>query len=603
MKGLARRQFLVGMTGLGGVALLAACGSTPPQPTAAPAPTQAPAAAPTAAPAPTQAPAPPTAAPATPTTVPAAAAAPAATATTAPVAAAATATTAPAAAPAGAAGGQITAGTYFFSDTNPWTTTGSPQMIDLIFNRLVERKADYVTIIPGLADSWKVSDDNVTYTFSLHKGINWHDGQPFTAADVAWSYQTLMDPKMAGWLPAYSVYAIKGAADYHAGKTKEVAGIKVVDDFTIQLTTEAPFPNFLGGLSSAWILPKHILASVPVDAIPKHDFFAKQLIGTGGYKFKEFVPDQYLTLVANPSYWRGAPKIAQITAKSFKDTSVEILSQERGEIDIVGSKIPADILHLKANSKLTVWPGAAVGLQSIGVNNMRPYLSKPVRQALLYAIDRPTLIKQLFKDTVKSASGFVSPWVDQSKLEPYAYNPDKAKQLLKQANFPTNQSLELMAYYTDSFTTQLCAAFQQYWSDVGIKATVRQSDYANLEPDQTAGKWDLMYQGSSAGLDPDEMYIYFHSKSEYNSKGVAIRNPQYDTLFDQGRSTVDKNKRAEIYAQLAQVINDEQPWVFLWWPLRFWAVSNRIQGMKDNLGSPGFHPAMNEAEETWSLTS
>ena len=106
------------------------------------------------------------------------------------------------------------------------------------------------------------------------------------------------------------------------------------------------------------------------------------------------------------------------------------------------------------------------------------------------------------------ANIFVSPWVDQSKLDPYAYNPDKAKQLLKQANFPANQSLELMAYYTDSFTTQLCAAFQQYWGDVGIKSTVRQSDYTNLEPDQTAGKWDLMYQGSSAGLDPDEILFW-----------------------------------------------------------------------------------------------
>jgi peptide/nickel transport system substrate-binding protein len=412
-----------------------------------------------------------------------------------------------------------------------------------------------------------------------------------------------MDPKMAGWLPAYSVYPIKGAADYHAGKSKEVPGIKVVDDMTIQLTTEAPSPTFLKWLSSAWILPNNILGSVPVDALPKHEFFTKQLIGTGAYKFKEFVADQYLTLVANPDYWRGAPKIAQITAKNVTDTNVQILSLERGEIDIVGSKTPADIQHLQANSKLTVWPGPAALLQSIGVNNQKPYLSKPVRQALLYALDRPTIAKQLFKDTVKLATPFAAPWVDQSKLEPYAYNPDKAKDLLKQANFPAGQSLELMAYYTDAFTTQLCAAFQQYWADVGIKTTIRQSDYTLLEPDQTAGKWDLMYQGSAAGLDPDEMYIYFNSKSEYNSKGVAIRNAKFDTLFDQGRTTFEQSKRAEIYQQLAQVVNDEQPWLFLWWPLRYWAASNRIQNIKDNIGVPGYHPAMYQAEETWTLAT
>lgn len=488
----------------------------------------------------------------------------------------------------------------FFGSTNPLTSGGSPQGLNMLFNRLIEVAADYQTLVPSLADSWEASADGLTYTFALRRDVTWHDGEPFTSADVVFSLKTLMDPKMGGWLPAASVYPIKGALAYHAGESTDVPGLVALDDYTVELTTEAPTATFLTGLSSAWILPRHHLETVPVDELATSTFFSEQLIGTGSYMFKEFVPDQYLTLTRNPNFFRGAPQIETMILRKITDPSVAILAQQRGEFDIIHLTTPDDIEIVRADSTLTTWSGPLTIAISFTTNIAKPYLSdKRVRQALIYAIDRETIVSALWKGTATIVnSPILVPWVDQSENNPYPFDPERAKQLLTEAGWDPDQTIELMLEYTDEFHRRLAAAIQQYWKDVGINATVRQAEWANLEPDVTAGNYDLIYGGQAGGTDPNDCAIYYTSTSDFNS---LVNNPDLDRLFAQGQTTIDQADRAEIYKQVAKILNEEAYWPLLWAPQRVWAARNQVQGVVDNLGSVGYHKAFYMAEETWAI--
>jgi peptide/nickel transport system substrate-binding protein len=582
---LGRRRLLVGLPGLTATVLIAACGAPPASPTAAPA------AKPTIAPAPTQA----LAATAAPTQ---AAATPPVPAKPTAAAAATPAATAPAKAAPAAAAGTLTA--TFFGSVNPWTSGGSPQGINAIFNRLVEIKADYQTLVPALADSWKASDDGLNYTFTLRKDVKWHDGRPFTAADVVFSLKTLMDPKMGGWLPAASVYPIKGAKAYNEGKATEILGLKALDDYTVQITAEEPTATFLTGLSSAWILPRHHLEAIPVDQLAKADFFASKLIGTGSYMLKEFVPDQHLILTRNPSFFRGAPKIETIVIRRVTQPGVAILGQQRGEFDVISLTTPDDMERVRADANLNVWPGPPTGVISFTTNVKKPaFADKRVRQALVYALDRETILKTLWKGAATVAnSPILAPWVDQSANNPYPFDPARAKQLLGEAGWNSDQTIELMMEYTDEFHRKLAAVIQQYWKEVGVNATIRQAAWANLEPDVSSGKFDLLYGGQAGGIDPHDCSIYYTSASKFNK---LIANPELDRLFAQGIAATDRAKRAEIYKQAAKILNDEAYWPILWAPDRIWAAGKHVQGIQGNLGYPGYHRAFYMAEETWTI--
>jgi peptide/nickel transport system substrate-binding protein len=505
---------------------------------------------------------------------------------------------APAQVAAQADGSTLTAS--FFGSTNPWTSGGSPQGINLLFNRLIEVEADYQTLVPALAESWEASEDGLTYTFTLRQDVSWHDGEPFTSADVIFSLQTLMDPQMGGWLPAASVYPIQGARAYHDGESTEVPGLRAIDDYTVEITAEEPTATFLSGISAAWILPRHLLEEVPVDELATDPFFSEQLIGTGSYMLQEFVPDQHLIVTRNPSFFRGEPEIETIVIRKIDQPGVAILGQQRGEFDIIHLTTPDDIALVEADPNLTVWAGPLTTIISFTTNVAKPYLGdKRVRQALTYAIDRETIVDALWKGAATIInSPIVVPWVDQSDINPYPYDPERAQQLLSEAGWDSSQTIELMMEYTDEFHRRLAAAIQQYWQDVGITATIRQAEWANLEPDVTSGNYDLLYGGQAGGTDPNDCAIYYTSTSEFNK---LIRNPELDRLFAEGLRTLDQEERATIYTQVAMILNEESYWPVLWAPKRVWAARNQIQGVVDNLGSVGYHRPFTMAEVTWTI--
>jgi peptide/nickel transport system substrate-binding protein len=503
--------------------------------------------------------------------------------------------------------GTTLTGDFWQKAINPWQQSGMAIWTSLVFETLVTWDDNYSKILPALADSWSASADGGTYTFKLHPGVTWHDGQPFTAADVVWSYTTLLHPAVAkasgSWLVP-NLMLIKGASAYNGGTAKDLPGITAPDDATVVITLEHPSPLLLDQIATPWILPKHLLEHVALDDGFFNDpYFSQKLVGLGPFQFKQLQQDQFITVAKYDGYYRGAPKLDAIVTKKVDQASVAILSQQKGELDAIFLMSPDDIATVEKDTNLDVFPGPGMIVESFGTG-FKPALLKDqrVRQALLYALDRQTIVETLFKgQAVLVNTPYLADWVPLDGINQYAYDPKKAKALLAAAGWDSGTTLDVWAYFTDQFTTNLLAAFQQYFGDVGVKTAVKQTDFTNIAADYSAGNFGLLYQGATRGPDPDNTYIYFYSKN--NPNNTLYSDPDVDRLYDLGRTTLDQTKRAQIYNQLAVKLNDLSFMLMLWAPNWNWSVTKSVTGTHGTMGTPGLHIPFYTMAETWTKRS
>jgi peptide/nickel transport system substrate-binding protein len=591
MLAISRRAFVTRLGFIfaagGAVSVLAACGtSTPPAPAAtsapaAPGPAAAPAAAPTAVPAaaqPTTTAAQPTTAPAAPT---AAAAAPAKDSATLNVAA-------------------------WPSHINPWLNSGGDWHSAFLYNRLLVWNITFDNVVPDLAEKWTASADGTEYTFNLRKGVKWHDGQPFTAADVEFSFQRLVDSPTASPRGTY-LASLSGAADYAANKSDTLPGVAVIDESTIKLTLDGPSGPFLSGLAALSILPKHLLGDVPPDQLSKHDYFQNGFVGTGPFKLTKHVPDQYMELARYPDYYAGSPKLGGVVVRKITAPGAAALALEKGEVDF--ATLTSDESQRIANlAAMSVIGTTNFGFNGLSINLTKPGLSdKRVRQAFLLAIDRKAIVEKITKDPSKVVNQpFMVPWVQATDLNTYEYNPDKARAMLKDANWDTAKELELSYYYADQVSRNVVTAIQQQLGAVGVKiAQIQQLEspafvqkvYQNLD-------FDVAYVGHGGG-EPNDYLRYFHSQYAY-PKGFnyfSYKNPKIDELFEQGRSTVDPESRKPIYFEIERILNDDLPILPLWETIRYAGFTKRLQNFVWT-GVSGFYGmAYQDDREKWTLAA
>lgn len=566
-------------------AMLAACGGAPtaPAPTAAPDPTAVPAAAPTSAPAPTEAPA-----AAAPTEAPAAAAPEAGSGGTM----------------IGAWNGPCCVGV---DNLNPLKAGGDYHWLNKIYGHLVTYNVEYTEILPDLAESWEVSDDNLTWTFHLRQGVTWHDGSDFTADDVAFSIEVCLDPAAGGCSKASQLLSIVGAQAFADGAASTIEGVTVVDPHTIQFTTTEPNAPFLDTLAETWILHKASLGAVDRSTIDESDYWATVAIGTGPFKMSKHEPGQFTELVRNEDYFRGAPQLERLIRRHFADPAAALLALENGEIDL--AYVTADeVARLRQNPNLTVIAGPSQVDNFLSFNSVTtPLFGEPkFRQAILYAIDREAIIETLYNGAATPVNCLYGnrQYIPDSVAAKYPYDPDRARELLAEVGYDAAAvgEIELSTYYNDPLSLDVMTAIQDYLAQVGITVTPRQMDgpsWTKLYYDDLA--FGASFAGGANGPDPHRAFQYFHSSSVWpkGTNNLSFANAELDAALEEGASTMDPAARAQVYQRACEVMSETLPWIFLWEQERYVAISNRLQNFVYTPAPAG--GSYYDAAETWFI--
>lgn len=499
--------------------------------------------------------------------------------------------------PSGEGGGTAAKDTIIYAFWNAPSGVLQPLLVDdeydgailkFTFDTLLAYDKE-LNVVPNMAE-YTMSEDQKTLTFTLKEGIKWHDGEPVTAEDVAFTFNAMADPGYTG--PRYGdVEGLKGAKAYHNGEADHIEGITVVDERTVVFEFEQPYAPGLTKIGAdRAIIPKHIWENIPIADWSKQAELMNQPIGCGPYVLKENVPGQYVSLEAFPDYFKGEAQTKNVIFKvSNQDTVVAELIN--GEIDIadISSLKSQDIQALEdAGIKVVSYPG--ITSQYMGMNLREPiFQDVKVRQAITYAIDRKLMVEKLLegRGEVVQAPLLPNSWAypEPGVLNEYDVDLDKARSLLAEAGWEDrngdgvveNEAGEpfhvTLKYPQGNKTREQCAPIiQASLKEIGIDVELQIMEFAALLDEVMANhEFDMYLMGSSLDTDPDPKPIW-HSDSSSDEKGnsawniVAYRNPEADRVMDEALATTDVAVRKELYKEFCIMVNEDCPEVLLFAP-------------------------------------
>jgi ABC-type transport system substrate-binding protein len=374
-------------------------------------------------------------------------------------------------------------------DPQQYQTLGEFQVLSNIFEGLTLYDPKTLQPIPGIAEKWDISSDGLKYTFHLRKGVRFHNGREVTADDVLFSFNRLADPKQATtYATGLILGSVEGFNDVSSGKATEMTGVKAIDPSTVEITLTQPDSSFLAQLT---MVPAAI---IPKEAVADPQKFDETPVGTGPFMVKEWVRQDHITLDANPDYWGGKPQIDEVIMRVIPLKSEALVEFQAGNLDFVVVP-PSDVARLKADPSLQgrIQDQAIVSIFWLKYNLNRPPLDNlKVRQAMDFAIDRDSIVKQILQGQGAVANGPIPPGL--SAYDPnykyYTFDIDKAKSLLSEAGFPNGIDLEIRTW-NDEVETRVLTAVQAMWAQAGIRATFNRTEYTAYINDMQVCKYQI----------------------------------------------------------------------------------------------------------------
>ena len=434
------------------------------------------------------------------------------------------------------------------------------QVVDNIFDRLIMRDTE-MKLVPGLATEWSTVDE-LTWEFKLRKGVKFHNGEDFNAAAVKYSIDRVLNP--ANNAPTLSYI-------------KTVDRVEVVDDYTVRVITKTSDPLIPTRFSR---YPTEIVPPKYVDEVGK-DVFAQKPVGTGPYKFVEWVKDDRVVLEANKDYWNGAPEVTKVTWRSIPESSTRNGALLAGEVDIATPIAPQDISSVSASDKVRISKVERGGnIVYVGLKTEeKPFNDVRVRQALNYAIDKDSIVKNVLTETAVRTSSMIGPKDFGYDGEPagYAYDPEKAKKLLAEAGYANGfeTTLDCVNWYIKC--TDVGQAISAQLAQVGIKVKVNSVEstvYRTSVPGKKQAPMYFLGWSSTNSLDADAaIFAVLHSGEAYST----YSNPEVDTMLDKARSSTNEAERKTLYSDIQKKVIEDAPRIFLYQENKYIGVSNKIQ--------------------------
>lgn len=489
--------------------------------------------------------------------------------------------------PTGAAGGDAHVALYQqpagFNTFKPGI--GGDQLIEsLHFDTLIGwnlEKSDYEG---RLAESWEISEDGTELTFDLVPGMKWSDGEPFTAEDVVFTYNLHADPATASSTAGF-LSNVVGIDEVKAGTADTLSGVVAEDEDTVSFSLKQPDATFIGNFipgafNFGWILPEHALAEMDPAGFADNAWFREPTAGMGPYVFSKWVSDTQIEFVRNPEF-RTELKLDRVFA-SVLTSDVAAAQLQTGELQL--TNVPAvDVETVRGIPGVTVESAKGAGVLGLHTAmDSHPELADPlVRQAMLHAIDRQAIIDEVFhgEGTIVNVLAHGPEWAVPDGLEKYEYDPEKAKELLEQANWDPSRevTLEIVPGQKDrDLTVDIVAAQLQ---EVGINAVVRQLDAAGQTAAIGARDFELLISGyGNFVTDPSSMNLRLMCGVATNIQ--AYCNPELDELLTSGMQETDQDARAATYAQAQEIVNQQVPIILLSSPNVIYGLSEQLQGFE-----------------------
>jgi peptide/nickel transport system substrate-binding protein len=445
---------------------------------------------------------------------------------------------------------------------DPITTTEGEtfKVTENIFETLLQYGDQDTTINPGLAEEWKASPDGLTYTFNLRKGVKFHDGTDFNADAVVFNFDRWMNGD-ADKFPYYTMFG-----GYKGEEGHVIKEVKAVDENTVQFVLTRPQAPFLKNIAMS---PFGIAS--PTAVKKWGDDFRSNPVGTGPFKFVEWKQNDTITLEKNADYWqKGFPKLNKVIFRVIPENTARLNALTIGEIDVMDGLNNSDEATVKANGKLQVIERPSMNVGYIGLTTTRkPFDNKLVRQAINYAIDKKAIIDAFYGGKALAAVNPMPPSIEgyNEAIEPYPFDLEKAKALLKEAGMEKGFTMDLWAmpvarpYMPEA--QKVAEVIQASLSKIGVTANIQSVDWATYLDKAAKGDFDAFMLGwTGDNGDPDNFIYTLLDKDSIGSNNYSqySSDPLHDILI-KAQTETDQAKRNTLYKEAQVIVHEDAPWV------------------------------------------
>ncbi len=459
-----------------------------------------------------------------------------------------------------------------------------------MFNGLTTFERGTTNVIPALAEKWDVSEDGKTYVFHLRKGVKFHSNKDFkptrdfNADDVVFSFNRQLDPNH----PYHKVSG--GSYEYFIGMDMQniIDKVEKVDDYTVKISLKVPNAPFLANLAMDFA---SIYSAQYADAMAKAKTPEKldsAPIGTGPFEFVSYQKDSAVRYKAFENYWQGKAKIDRLVFSITPDASVRYAKLQKGECHAAPYPNPADIAKLKADSNITLLtkPGLNVGYLNFNVQKA-PFDNVKVRQALNYAVNKDAIIESVYQGAGQVAKNPIPPtmWSYNDEVKDYAYDPEKAKALLKEAGFENGFETDLWAMpvsrpYNPN-ARRMAELVQADWEKVGVKAKIVSYEWGEYLKRMRAGDHQTGMMGwTGDNGDPDNFLNTLLSCAavESGSNYANFCHKEFNDLVTKAAQITDPAERTALYQQAQLVFKEQAPWITIAHSTTYFPVRKEVKG-------------------------
>ncbi len=478
-------------------------------------------------------------------------------------------------------GGTLRLSVTRFNNFNPLVNNNNSlyQLQNLIYEGLVafDENKD---IKSALAEAWQISEDGQSIELTLRRDVKWHDGEAFTAEDVIFTHQLIKNSNQAQGISIYKT------------SLQQISDIRAIENNGIRVTFSRPFSNGLEVLTFP-ILPKHLLQGSNADKLTNGDF---PMVGTGMYKVTEYQHMQQLALVKNESYWGSKPYIENITVAIVPDREAQLSLFENGEID-VAQPIAVDWAKYTDGKNEKVYEYISNQYEFLGFNFKNPALvDKALRQAFAYAIDRHTIVKNLYlgHGTVVDVPVQPTSWIFDDENLTYGFDASKANQLLEDNGYEKNDSgvrisplnsaplkLKLITNKDNSLREKTAYHIKDELQAIGVEVEVVLLEWNEFNQQLTSGNYDLVLAGWDLADMPDFSFA-FHSSQTKATNFISYANEEMDTILADIFKAPSREQKQAAYKLFQNHVTEELPYISLFFKNSAVAIRSNIKG--------NFHP-------------